>query len=140
MKVIASLNEDGWVTDSKKILDYLLSYYILSDSAQSLIFQDKIINLPETYFKYINDPDGMKLGIRQDLDKLLSRYFPTVDIEVELKELTKKAFAILLFVSVIDENGIKYELSKVTQIDTSKSRTVVEVSNYGNGINFLNNL
>lgn len=139
-KVIASLNEDGWITDSKKILRYLLNYYILSDAAQSLMFQDKIINLPETYFKYINDPDGMRLGIKQDLDKLLSRYFPFVDVQTEVKKLTDSAFGILLSASVIDDDGIRHELSVVSKINTNKDRDVIEINNYGTGVDFLNNL
>lgn len=139
-KVIASLSEDGWVTDSKKILNYLVNYYILSDAAQSFMFQDKIINLPETYFKFINDPDGMKLGIKQDLDKLLGRYFSFVDVQTEVKELTGKAFAILLYASVIDENGVKHDLSVVSQINSNKDRSVIEINNYGSGIDFLNSL
>lgn len=140
MKTIAALNEDGWVSDSYKILDYLVSYYILSDDAQSLLFQDNIINLPKTYFMYINDPDGMKIGIKQDLDKLLSRYFSVVDVETEVKKLSESNYGILLSVAVINNDGVKVEINKVTEIDTSKSRSVINLNNYGDGIDFLNNL
>ena len=43
-KVVASLSEQAWITDSAKILNNLMSYYILTDSAQSVMFQDKLIN------------------------------------------------------------------------------------------------
>lgn len=129
--VIASLSDQAWVTDKGKILAYLVSYYILSDAAQSLVFQGNIINLPETYYKYINEPDNMALGVKQDLEKLLNRYYELVDVTTEAKEIGNGGYGILLHASVVDSYGVKHNLSKVVEMDTSGVRRVIDASNYG---------
>lgn len=140
MKTVASLSEQGWIHDSNKILNNLMSYYILSDSAQSLCFQGNIINLPETYYKYINDPEGMCVGIKQDLDSMLSRYFQLVDVVPMVKSLTNKNYAILLYVSVIDYDNVKIDLSKVVEFNSGGLRKVIDVNNRGNAVDMFNSL
>jgi hypothetical protein len=139
-KVIPSLSESGWITSSKDILSSVMSYYILSDAAQSISFQDNIINLPETYFKFINDPEGMTNAIKSDLDKILSRYFVNVDVETKVKELDNKKYAILLYVAVIDDESIKTELSNVAEISSSGLRKILSMNNFGDGLSYLNSI
>ncbi len=139
-KVIPSLSEQGWITESKKILNNLVSYYILTDAAQSLAYQNNLINLPETYYKYINDPDGMASAVTRDLESLLSRYFQMVDVETEAKDLGDSRYAILIYASVVDETNTKIELSRVTQIDSTGLRRIVEINNRGDARTLLVNL
>lgn len=138
--VIPSLSEQAWVTDSAKILNHLLSYYILTDNGQSLVFNSNLINLPVTYYKHINDPDGMANAVKTDLEKLLSRYFEVVDVLTEAKALSDSKYAILIYASVIDSESVKIDVSKVVEINTSGLRNVLNVVNYGNGLDILNGL
>jgi len=140
VKVIASLSEQGWVTDSAKILNFIFSYYILTDRAQTVIFQDNLISLPETYYKYINDPDGMATAIKSDLEKLIGRYFPIADVDTEVKKITDSKFAILLYAAAITENNTRIELSRVVEISTTGLRKIIEVNNFGDGRLYLNSL
>lgn len=137
MKVIMSLSQSAYVTSSVDILSHLMSYYILSDAAQSIAFQDNIINLPETYYKNINNPEDMRAGIKDDLDKILSRYFVNVDVETRTKELSVKKYAILLHVAVIDSDNIKTELTKVTEINSAGLRKILAMNNLGEGLSYL---
>lgn len=139
-KVIPSLSENGWITESKKILNNLVSYYILTDAAQSLAYQGNLINLPETYYKYINDPDGMANAVSRDLESLLSRYFQMVDVETEAKDLGDSRYAVLIYASVVDDAGVRVELSRVTQIDSTGLRRIVEINNRGDARNLMANL
>lgn len=139
-KVIPSLSENGWITESKKILNNLVSYYILTDAAQSLAYQGNLINLPETYYKYINDPDGMANAVSRDLESLLSRYFQMVDVETEAKDLGDSRYAVLIYASVVDDDGVRVELSRVTQIDSTGLRRIVEINNRGDARNLMANL
>lgn len=138
--VIPSLSEQGWITDSVKILGSIISYYILTDAAQTVMFQDNLINLPETYYKYINDPLEMASAVKTDLDKLVSRYFPIADVEAEAKKLSESKYGILLYVSAVDENNQRIELSKVVQISTTGLRKIINMSNYGDGKSYLSSL
>jgi len=139
-KVIGSISEQGWLTEPVKILNSVISYYILSDVGQSIVFQDNIINLPETYYKYINDPDGMSAGVRSDLDKLVSRYFEVIDIRVEVRQITEAEYGLLLSVAVLDADGNRLELNKIADISNSGLRRVIDTSNYGTGITTLQSL
>lgn len=137
---IGSLSDQGWVQDSKKLLNLAVSYYILTDGGQSLVFQGNLINLPYTYFLYINEPDLMANTVKSDLDKLLSRYFSIVDVETETKLIREGEYGILLYASVIDDSGVKIELSKVVEMSTEGLKRVIDVNNYGDGKAMLGSL
>lgn len=133
-KVIASLSDLGWVTSSETILSKLLGYYILTDSAQSVIFQGNLINLPQAYYEFINDPDGMAVRVKSDLDKLLSRYFEMVEVSTEVVAKTDSMFGVLLYATVIDKDGIKVNLGKVVDLSSTGVSNVININNYGDGL------
>lgn len=139
-KVIASLSQDGWVFDSQKRLDYIVSYYILTDNIQSLVFKGNLISLPFTYYNNISDPEAMKVAIKQDLDKLLGRYFQSVDIATTVRKINDTTYGIAIYAAVIDDEGIKYEISKALSINNSLSSKVVTLNNYGSALDYINNL
>ena len=136
-KVIGSLSDLGWVDNSETLLSKLLGYYILTDSAQSVIFQNNLINLPQTYYEYINDPQGMATRIKNDLDTLLSRYFSLVEVETEAVAKTESVYGILLYATVVDDKGIKVNLGKVAEISSTGVTKVISINNYGDGLSQL---
>ena len=136
-KVIGSLSDLGWVDNSETLLSKLLGYYILTDSAQSVIFQNNLINLPQTYYEYINDPQGMATRIKNDLDTLLSRYFSMVEVETEAVAKTESVYGILLYATVVDDKGIKVNLGKVAEISSTGVTKVISINNYGDGLSQL---
>lgn len=141
MKAIFSLTEDGYITDTNKMLEYIVSYYILSDYAQTITFQGKVINLPETYYLFINDPAGMANRVRDDLERLLSNYYTLVDVQTDAKKIDEtNRFAISMYVAVVDEEGKKTELSKVVEMATTGIKDVIRVNNYGDALSYLNAL
>ena len=140
MKVVASLSESGWLTDPYKILDSIVSYYILSDGMQSFVFKDAVINLPNTYYQHINDPDSMAIKIKSDLVTLLSRYFPSCDVNSYAKDLGNGEYAIILYANIITEDGTNLDISRVVEINSSKTRKVITVNNYGDAVSYLNGL
>ena len=136
-KVIGSLSDLGWVDNSETLLSKLLGYYILTDSAQSVIFQNNLINLPQSYYEYINDPQGMATRIKNDLDALLSRYFSLVEVETEAVAKTESVYGILLYATVVDDKGIKVNLGKVAEISSTGVTKVISINNYGDGLSQL---
>lgn len=138
--IIPSLTEEGWITSSKDTLAYVVAHYILSDAMQSIAYKGNVINLPETYYKYINDPDGMASAVKSDLERLLGRYFVTTDVVTEIKELSSKQFAVLIYASVIDKDNIKHELTRITEASSAGIRNIVQMNNYGDAVNYLNSI
>lgn len=140
IKVVPSLSSQGWVTSTPRILEKVISYYITTDGAQSLVFKDRLINLPTTYFKNINDPDSMERALSLDLEEMLGRYFEDSDILTEVREVKPSEFAILLSISVIGADGVKADLHRVLEMSETGLRNVINISNYGTAKQTLNSL
>lgn len=139
-KVVPSLTEQAWVSDGNRILNHLLSYYILTDAGQSIAFNNNLISLPFTYFRFINDPDGMSVGVRSDIENLLGKYFESVEVETEVRDLSEGKYGILLSATVTDKNNKRFHLSKVSEMSTEGLRRVIDINNLGEGYRVLNSL
>ncbi len=137
---IPSLSEQGWITDPYKILNNAVSYYLLTDVSQSLVFQNNLTSLSYTYYRFINDPDGMASQVTIDLERVLGRYFPQVEVTVDTKALTETRYGLLVYVSVLTNDNTKVNLSKVVDMSTSGLRRVLNVNNFGDGQQLLNDL
>ena len=135
--VFPSLSEKGWVTDTVTVLAKLLTCYILTDAGQSLAFQNRLINLPETYFKHFNSPEGMKAAIKEDLNKLLERYYETVEVVTEVSPKEETRVAILIYAYVVDNKGVKVSMGKVLEMDNEGLKKTVDINNVGDGYSLL---
>lgn len=140
VKAVPSLTDLGWVVEAPIALSKIISYYIMTDGSQTTIFADNVYNLPLSYYKHINDPDGMRLEIQSDLEGLLNRYFDNHDVEVTIKALSDSKYAILLYVAVFDELGKIHKLSKVIEMNIGGIKNVIDVMNQGEGTRYLNQL
>jgi len=138
--VIPSLTQEGWITSSKDTLAYVLAHYILSDAQQSIAYRGNVTNLPETYYLHINDPTAMASAIKSDLERLLGAYFVTSDVVTDVKELTAKKYAILIYATVIDKDNIKHELTRITEANSAGIRNIIAMNNYGDGLAHLNSI
>lgn len=140
-KLVPSLSMNGWIDDPKKQLDFLFSYYILTDYAQSYLFQNNLQCLSNIYYKYINDPDNFAINLKTDFTSYLEKYFPIVEVKTLVKKIesTQESY-IVLNASVIDDKGVRHDLTEITQINSSNSRKVIRVNNYGSAIEYLNNI
>lgn len=135
--MIASISEDGWVEDSRKILDYLFSYYILTDGGQSYVFSKNLTSLPVTYFNYINSPDEFAVSVKSELTRMLESYFETVEVICIAKQDTTDTskYYVLLSAAVVDNTGNRYDLSKAIEFKNSVANRVMSYSNYGDAYN-----
>lgn len=136
-KVIPSLSELGWITDSRMMLSKILSYYLLTDSSQSVSFQGNLISLPYTYHLHINDPNEMAVTVREDLNTLLGRYFEQYEVITRVKEGLNKAVTILIYAYIIDDSGTKVSLGRVLEMDTEGLKKAIEINNEGEGHAYL---
>lgn len=128
---IASLSDKGWVSDSRTSLGYMFNCYILTDVAQTLLFGGKLISLPETYHRFINDPPGMANQIVSDLSKLLGYYFPHVDVRARSKQISGSQYGIIMEVTVLTDTGERIQLAKLVELNTDGIRKNLDIINYG---------
>lgn len=140
MYKIASLSDQGWISDPKTILSYVVTSYMLTDAAQTLTFEGNIKSLPATYYLHINDPVSMASAMSSELTVLLLNYFSQVDVNAEAKEINDKHHAIVLQVSVMTQEGERVDLAKLMEIDTQNLRKVIDLNNYGDALSMLSNM
>lgn len=133
MNVIPSLSKDGWISSSEKILDFVISHYILTDTQQTLLYKGALISLPYTYFLHNNKPESMAEAMADDLRKLLTRYFAEAEVSARAKRdsLDDNVYTIFISAAVIDKDNKRYELSKVTQLLNSKAKVITSFNNVG---------
>ena len=140
MYTIASLSDQGWVSDPKTILSYCMSSYMLTDAAQTLTFEGNIKSLPAAYYLHINDPSAMASAMMTDLTSILSNYFAQVEVNAQAKRITDKHYAIVLQASAITEDGERVDLAKMMEIDTQNLRKIIEFNNYGEAMAMLSSI
>lgn len=133
MKVLPSLSTDGFITHGKALLDNLLTYYILTDAAQTYLFHGKLLSLPYTYAKYVNEPEFFAKAVEEDIKYLLDRYFKANDVIVKAYEEnnSKTYYYVIINASVIDDDGRKFDLTLVNYIYNGKSKKITKFNNYG---------
>lgn len=136
----AALSEQGWVEDGMSTLNNLFMCYLLTDGAQSLLFNNSLISLPTTYQRFINDPSAMASQVSSDLQLLLGRHFAQVDASARAVEVTTKHYAILMSAVVMTEKGERLQLSKIMEISGPELRKIINISNYGDGEQILSDL
>lgn len=128
---VASISDKGWIADDKNTMSYVFGCYMLTDAAQTLLYENNLISLPLTYHQYINDPDGMAAAVVNDLTKLMGYYFPQVDVRARAKQVSGTHYAVLMEVSVITESNERLQLARLMEIDNDNLRKILNVNNYG---------
>lgn len=128
---VASISDKGWISDDKSTLSYVFGCYMLTDSAQTLLYSGRLINLPQTYYQFINDPDGMANAVISDLSNVVGAHFPQVDVKARAKQISGSHYAILMQVTATTESNERIQLAKLMEIDNDNLRKILDVNNYG---------
>lgn len=140
MYKVAAISDLGWVDDPSVILNQMFISYLLTDAAQSLLYQGELTSMSQTYYNHINDPTAMASQVTVDLQDLLSKYFTHVEVNCVAKEITRKYYALVMRASVITDKNERLELSKVMEIDSGNLRKIIEVNNYGDGLKLISEI
>lgn len=131
MYTIASLSEQSWVSDPRTILSYVVTSYMLTDAAQTLVFTNNLKSLPYTYHLHINNPEAMALAISDELTQLLNVYFQYSEVTTTSELLSGSAYSITIRATAVTELGEKYDLAKTMEIDGNNLRNVINLNNLG---------
>jgi len=113
MKVIPTLSLDGCVATSDIKIVKIFEHFLASEKDQSNIFNGYITSLKYILDEYSNAND-IEEGITLTLTGMYTRYFDSVDIEVNVDDNDDKesTYNINIDIDVMDEYGNKYSLSR----------------------------
>lgn len=111
---LPTLSSSGVLTNPSLILDRLVKYFLTSNQNQSNIFPNDIASLKYIVHLHSNDPSGFRDALIDSLNKMLNRYFISVDIKVQLNDTTTESLVkeIQLEINVVDSDNVSGSFSK----------------------------
>lgn len=131
LATMPSLSEDGWVTDSVKVADYLLSHFFLSEYSQTYIYHQQVSSLPWILQVTQGDMNATIDKTRRTLSEYFSRYFNNVEVEVTdatSAEEPSKA-AISLYIRFSDKENKEHVLGKFLETHDLKITKIIDINN-----------
>lgn len=101
---LPTLSSSGVLTNPSLILDRLIRYFLASNQNQSNIFPSDVASLKYIVHLHSANPSGFRDALITNLNKMLRRYFNSVDIIVQLNDTTTESLVkeIQLEINVID--------------------------------------
>lgn len=126
-----SLDQQGWVSSSSSIADFIFSHFFVSDYSQTQLYLGEVTSFPWILVQNQNDMIQAASATRVALSRYFSRYFNNVAVEVsqgpDPTNPSKVQFTI--YVSFTDGEGKDYVLGKLLEVMESKISKVININN-----------
>lgn len=111
MRIVSSLNTQGYINDPILGMSELLANYFSNKHSQSNLFDVK--SIANDLAKHVEDPHGLAGSIRTSLEAVYSAYFSQVEIEANAVIETKPFRHYRIKVNVnCTSNGRTYNLAQ----------------------------
>lgn len=126
-----SLSEDGWVSSSTKVADYLFSHFFISDYSQTYVYDKQVSSMPWIIQKNQGDMTQTLSDMQATLSIYFSRYFNNV--VVEAKDITDANFPskgiISLYIKFTDQENKDQVFGKLLEISNMTISKIVAINN-----------
>lgn len=126
------LGLNSWLLSSEKLVEYIFTYYCLTDASQDQIFRGRVPSLKWTIHEYHKEPTRMMAEIKREIEELFAGHFPTVLVEVnERGQAQNDGTPFLLIgigVMVTDSTGREVGLNKVARIEGSLIQQIADAT------------
>lgn len=126
------LGLNGWLLSTEKLVEFVFSYYCLTDHSQDHIFRNNVPSLKYTIHEYHRDPVTMMSEIRRELETLFAGHFQTVTVEVnERGQAQNDGTPFLLIgigIMVRDATGREVGLNKVARVEGSLIQEIADAT------------
>lgn len=129
---VPTLSTQGYVTEPAAKLDYLLTYFITTDSAQSTTFSRAMVSLQAIVEAYSGDPQGTATEITNKLTRYLSRYYDSVNVESKFSLTDPDNSESLIKITTginYTEEGVTRSVTRAWEYYQGKFTRIVEVNN-----------
>ena len=128
-----SLSQDGWVNNSIRIADKILSDFFLSDYSQSYVYVGAVSSFAWIIQNQQGDIPNTASLMQKTLNIYFSKYFNNVVIEsseqVNLDSPSKGE--ITLYIKFTDSEGNEYVLGKLLEIADMTLTKIINLNNNG---------
>jgi hypothetical protein len=126
------LGLNSWLLSTEKLVEYIFSYYCLTDHSQDHVFRNNVPSLKYTLHEFHRDPSSLMAEIRRELETLFAGHFETVTVEVnERGQAQNDGTPYLLIgigVMVKDKTGREVGLNKVARIEGSLIQQIADAT------------
>lgn len=134
VKYLASLDNEGWITDGQTILDTVMGWAYASDFSQSRFFAGDITSIAHIVQTNAGKLEKACAELQRILGNYLSKFFDAVEIECSVVEKEFPEFHLLgeviLRASMIDHSGKELQLHEVMTNKGSIARRVIDFQPY----------
>lgn len=121
----------GWITGAPEKLDYLFSCYFQSEHSQSNLFLNKVASLPYQIQAFGNDQVSLRQVMQDSLQAMLSRYFDSVTVDVEVEPTPGDDGKLTVRVDVtVAQDGVTYSAGRA--IDALANGKLLSIIHYNN--------
>lgn len=129
MKLVPHLGGEGWVADPARQLNLLFAHALVADGNQSTIYKDTITSIPFIVAQYQDSPQNMATNLQEALTTYFSRFFATVDVEVNVNNVLNHQYTLYLSVIVTATDGNTYSLAFESLVDQGSLKAVLTALN-----------
>jgi hypothetical protein len=132
-KFYPSLSEDGWVNNSVKLADKLLSDFFISDFSQTYLYSGAVSSFPWIIQNKQGNIVETAALVQSTLNVYFSRYFNNVVVESQDQTSADSPSKgnITLYIKFTDDEGIEYVIGKLLEIADMNITKIINLNNNG---------
>lgn len=115
MKVVPTLNPNGWVTDPIYGMSEILAMYFSNKRSQSDLFE--VRSIAYDLARHPDDPTGLASSVRESLTEMYTAYFPErveVEVTTSLMEKPYRNYKLSVSVNCVSQGEV-YSLAETYQ-------------------------
>ena len=129
--IVPSLSTQGWLSTIGEKTDRIIGYFFANEYSQSVSYYGHIASLQYLIAMYKSYIIELKEAIHNTLNKLLSVYFESVQVEVKIEPDKDKESNYTIFMSArIIDNGQSYQARRLIDV---KYSIVLKISKIAEG-------
>lgn len=128
---VPSLSTDGWVNDTAVKCDYLLSHFFLSEFSRSYVSYGYVSSFPYLLQKNKDSMENLESETKTTLEGYFGAYFSAANVQVFLTHIEGSKYSITIGITVTDDSGKVFEISRVATLEDAKILKIQNLNNYG---------
>lgn len=130
---LPTLSTDGWISNTKKKIDRLLTHFWLSEYSATETYKGNIASLPWLVQTYSRNMRELENATQRTLQSYFERYFPVAKVTVVVSETTKGSnkYNINMNIEVTDNAGNISQGGVISQFMETKLETIALMNNEG---------
>lgn len=130
---VPTLSAQKYVIEPAAKLDFLLTYFLATDAAQSTIFAKSTTSLQAIVESYSGDPQGTASEITNQLTAYLSRYYTAVNVESKFSlsdpDNSESLIKITTGINYTEDDGKTRSVTSAWEYYQGKFIRIVEANN-----------